>query len=144
MAAITLFCQWIEVNISELSKEEVILLEAEVFSRLCIELEEFFRKQHQEYFSLMKFCKNKENSMLETNFVRFIIKDTLATGEYDMMGIANYTDTHEDVIQEVIDGRNTNPSAILLRKSIEIHRSVRRELYNSILKKISNAWIAVA
>ena len=55
-----------------------------------------------------------------------------------------YTDTHEDVIQEVIDGRNANPSAALLRKSIDIHRSVRRELYDSILKKISNECLSVA
>ena len=137
MAAIKLFCTWMEVNLSNLSRGEVILLEADFFTRLCMELKEVFRKQNQEYFRLMKFSKHKENSMLEANFVRFIIEDTLSTGEYDMIGVAHYTDFHEDVIQEVIDGRNTNPSAALLRKSIDLHRSVRRELYSSIVKKIS-------
>ena len=82
--------------------------------------------------------------MLEANFVRLIIKDILATEEYNLKGIAYYTDTHEDVVQEVIDGRNTNPSATLLRRSIDLHRLVRRDLYHSIVKKIATEYLAVA
>lgn len=144
MTAIKLFCQDLDINISNFSREEIFLLEAEIFIRICDELKEIFRNHHEEYFRVMNFSKDKEDNMLEVNFVRFILEDTLSTGEYNMIGIAYYTDTHEDVIQEIIDGRNTNPSAALLRKSIDLHRSVRRDLYNSLLKKISNESAAAA
>ncbi|OGT41304.1 MAG: hypothetical protein A3F13_09915 [Gammaproteobacteria bacterium RIFCSPHIGHO2_12_FULL_40_19] len=139
MAAMELLCHLTGINLSKLSKEEILLLEAEFFARICEELKEVFRKQHRDYFLLMKLTVEKENMMLETNFVRFIIKDILSTEEYNLQGVACYMDTHEDVVQEVIDGRNTSPSATLLRRSIDLHRSVRRELYHSIMKKISTA-----
>ena len=59
-------------------------------------------------------------------------------------GRLRYSDTPEDVIQEVIDGRNIRPSAIFLWKIIELHRSVRRDLYDAIIKKIVNHYLAVA
>src|SRR5438445_253063 len=129
MAATELLSHLIAIDLSKLSKKEIILLEAEFFARICEELRESFRKQHKDYFRLMKFNTEKENIMLETNFVRLIINDILSTEEYNLNGIAHYTDTHEDVVQEIIDGRNNNPSATLLRRSIDLHRSVRRDLY---------------
>lgn len=44
---------------------------------------------------------------------------------------------HEDIIQEVVDGRNSNPSAQLLQRSINLHRLIRCDLYRSIIKKIA-------
>src|SRR3989338_8213989 len=137
MAAMELLCHWVWMNLSKFSREEIFLLEAELFARICEELKEIFRKQHRDYFRLMKFTEDMENIMLEANFVRLIIKDILSTEEYNLRGVAYYTDSHEDVVQEVIDGRNTNPSATLLRRSIDLHRSVRRDLYHAIVKKIS-------
>ena len=137
MAATELWCHLMGINLSKLLKEEIILLEAEIFTRICEELKEVFRKQHKEYFHLMKFTITMEHRMLETNFVRLIIKDILATEEYNLEGIACYTDTPEDVVQEVIDGRNTSPSATLLRRSIDLHRLVRRDLYHTIIKKVA-------
>ena len=136
MSAVEPLCRLLGVNIFTLTKEESTLLEAELFIRICDELKEKFREQLRNYFRLMKFTIKKENEMLEANFVRFIIKDIISTDEYDLLGVACYTDTHEDVIREVISGRNTNPSAKLLRKSISLHRSVRRDLYCAIMKKI--------
>lgn len=138
MAAMELLCRWLKLNLSQLSKEEICLLEAELFSNFCTELKEIFRKQHRNYFRLMKFTKEMEDKMLEANFVRLIINDILSTEEYNLNGIACYTNTPADIIQEVINGRNTSPSATLLRRSIELHRSVRRDLYYSIVKKISS------
>ena len=143
MTAMELFYQWIGISFSQFSKEEVLLLEAELFVRVCEELKEVFRQQHKDYFLLMKFTIEMENAMLEANFVRLILNDILTTEEYNLSSIAYYIDTHEDVIQEVIDGRNTSPSATLLRRSIDLHRSVRRDLYNSIVKKIANEWLAI-
>lgn len=144
MAAMELLCQMVGINPSRLSRKEIILLEAELFARICEELKEIFRKQYRNYFHLMKFTLEKENIMLDSMFVRLVIKDILSTEEYNLKGIAHYIDIHEDVIQEVIDGRNTNPSATLLRRSIDLHRSVRRDLYRIIMKKVTTEYLAVA
>lgn len=141
MAATELLANLLEINLSKLSKEELMLLEAELLTRLCEELREVFRTQYRNYFYLMRFNREMENLMLDTNFVRFIIKDILATQEYELPGIARYTDTHEDVVQEVFDGRNTNPSAKLLRRIIELHRSVKRDFYHTIMKKIAANYL---
>ena len=138
MPAIKPLCHLIEINFKKLSKEEFLLLEAEIFIRICNGLKEFFREQYKSYFDLMKFNFKKENKMLEADFVRLITSDILSTQEYNLHGIANYSDTPEDVVQEVIDGRNIRPSAIFLWRIIELHRSVRRDLYDAIIKKIVN------
>lgn len=134
----------IGVTISKLSKEEIILLEAELFARICEELKETFRKQFRDYFYLMKYTIEKENRMLDSNFMCLIIKDILSTGEYDLKGIAYYTDTFEDVIEEVILGLNLSPSAKFFQKLIDLHRLVRRDLYSLIIKKIAKQYSAVA
>jgi len=144
MAATELLCHLVGVDPSKLSREEILILEAELFARICEELREIFREQYRDYFRLMKFTVEKENAMLEANFVRLVIKDILSTEEYNLSGVAYYADTHEDVIHEVVDGRNTNPSATLLRRCIDLHRSVRRDLYHAIMKKIAMEYLAVA
>ena len=82
--------------------------------------------------------------MLEENFIRLVLNDILSTNEYTLEGIANYVDTHEDVIHEVISGRNSNPSAMLLRRAIELHRLVRNELYSAFMKKIAEKYLVAA
>jgi len=131
-------------NIYKLSEEEKLLLEVELFARICEQLKEIFREQHRDYFYLMKFTKEKESALLESKFVRLIVQDILATGEYNLGGIAYYTDTYEEVLEELMTGRNTNPSAVFLRKLIELHRSVRPELYQVVIKKITANYSAVA
>lgn len=142
MSATEPLCRLLGISTSMFTREENILLEAELFTRICEELKEIFREQHRDYFRLMKFTIEKENAMLEANFVRLIIKDILSTEEYNPSGVAYYTNTHEDVIHEVVDGRNTNPSATLLRRSIDLHRSVRRDLYDALMKKIAMKYLS--
>lgn len=144
MSAIEPLCQLFGIQSITLSKEEKILLEAELFLRLCEELREIFREQYKDYFHLMKLTKDKENNMLESKFISFFIQDILATKEYNLEGIALYADTHEDVLHEAYVGLNLYPSAILLRKIIELHRTVRRELYQSIARKIALEYSSVA
>ncbi len=74
--------------------------------------------------------------MLEGNFIRLVINDILLTEEYTVQGIACYTQTPEDVIYDIAMGNNLAPSFPLSRKIIEIHRSIRPDLYSNILKKI--------
>lgn len=144
MSATELLCRLIGVDPSKVSKEECMLLEAELFYSTCEELKEYFRNQHKEYFVLMKFTMEMENIMLEENFIRLVIKDILLSNEYTLEGIAHYTGTHEDIVHEVISGRNSNPSAMLLRKTIELHRLVRSELYSTFMKKIAAKYLVAA
>lgn len=141
MAAMEPLSRLIGINPSYLTKEESYLLEAELFRCICSELREIFRVRYKDFFRFMKFSKEKENEMLERNFVSLVIKDILASGEYTLEGFAQYADTHEDVIHEVISGVNTNPSATLLRRVIDLHREVRYDLYDEIIKKITTQYV---
>lgn len=137
MIAEKLLCYFGSVNYSILSKEEKKLLEIEFFTRICEELKNFFKvKQYKDYFYLMKFNIEMENKVMEAVYVSCIIKDILASEEYSLSGIAYYIDKPEDVIIDLASGKNTDPSSSLLRKIIELHRSVRPNLYYEIIKKI--------
>lgn len=131
-------CHLMEINHHKFSKEEHLFLEAELFLRICEEFKESIREQNKDYFRLMKFNTEKEDAMIEANFIRCIINDILSTQDYNLPGIAYYTNTPEDVIYEVVAGRNTSPSLLLSRKVIELHRSVRPNLYREIMSKIIN------
>jgi len=137
MTAVIPLFQLMKIDISHLSKQELLILEAELFIHIYEELKEFFREQYKDYFRLMKLTKQMESSMLESNFVSSIVKDILSTQEYTLQGIAEYTDFHEDVVMDIIAGKNNCPSSIFLKRIIELHRSVRSELYKAIMKKIS-------
>ncbi len=144
MSATEPFYRLIGITSSQLTKEERLLLEAEIFIRICGELKEIFRKHYRDYFCLMKFTIEMENNMLESQFARLIIQDILATGEYNLAGVAQYTNSYEEVVEEIMTGLNLTPSAIFMQKLIELHRSVRRELYTSIIKKVAENYLAVA
>ena len=75
---------------------------------------------------------------METNFLRHVIHDILSTEEYSLSGLAYYTRTPEDVLYDIATGKNTDPSASILRKIIELHRTIRPELYRVIIQKIIN------
>jgi hypothetical protein len=144
MSAIQPLFYLVSQNLKELSKKESFLLEAELLLYVCKALKEFFRERHKNYFCLIKFTMEMEDNMLETNFLRLILQDILSTDEYSIEGIAHYIDTPEDVLQEIVMGYNTNPSAKLLQRVIELHRSVRRDLYRSIIKKMTEENLAAA
>lgn len=144
MAALQSLSYLYGVNSHRLSKEENFIIEAGLFVRLCEELHEFIKKQYREYFTLIKINPRKENAMIETNFLRCIVNDILSTGEYTLSGIAYYSHVSEDVIYEIISGCNTNPSLLLARKIIDLHRSIRKDLYQAIFKKITLENSAVA
>jgi hypothetical protein len=144
MAAMEPLCHLIGVSPKKFSKEEFKLLEAEIFIRICDELKEVFRQQYKDFFYLMKFTIIQEDTMLEKNFTQFILNDILSTKEYTIQGIAYYADIPEDVIQELASGLNTRPLATYLRRVIELHRLVRRELYQAIGKKIIASYLAAA
>lgn len=124
------------INTSHLSRKEIYLLEAELLSHVCNELKQLFQKEYQNYFRLMKFNKKMEEAMLDANYIRFVIKDILLTEEYTLEGIAHYTLTPEEVVYDIATGFNTRPSATFLQRIIDLHRMVKRELYDTIIKKL--------
>lgn len=143
MAAVELLCHLAGVDSGKFSRKENILLEALLFTFISEKLMTVFKEKYQDYFCLMKLTHEKENSMLETNFACCILKDILSTEEYTLAGIANYADTHEDVLQEILTRSNTSPSATVLRRLIELHRSVRRDLYDGIIQKMIMEHLAL-
>jgi len=136
MSAVEPLYQLIGVHPKKLTKEQSILLDIALFSYICEELKNIARENYKTYFYLIKLETEKENTMFEINLERWIINDILSTKEYSLQGIAYYTDTPPDVIEEVMIGYNTRSSGIFLRKIIELHRSVRRELYSEIMKNV--------
>jgi len=136
MPAMEPLCQMLGINFNELSKEENLILEAKLFTHIYEELKEIIKAQYKDYFQLMKFNEDMENMMIETEFLRCVINDILSTEEYSLPGIACYTNTPEDVIHEVIIGNNSNPSFAFSRRIIELHCTVRPNVYQAIIKKI--------
>lgn len=121
-----------------LSKQESILFEAEIFTQICEELKEIIKIQNKDYFRTLKITSEKENTMIESNFIRCIVNDIISTEEYTLLGIACYTNTPEEVILEVATGQNTAPTFSLSQKIINLHRSVRPQLYATIANKIQS------
>lgn len=136
MSAVEPLHQLVGLRIPKLKKNDEILLEVVTLLKICAALKDFFKELHKDYFAMMKLNKEEQDEMIETNFTRLILEDILANEAYNIHGIANYTGTHEDVVQEVIDGRNASPSARFFRKSIELHFIARRDLYSELIKKI--------
>jgi hypothetical protein len=126
----------IDMSTHKLSKQEVFILEAELFTRLCEELKEFFKNSYKAYFRLLNFSAEMEDMMIEERLIRFVINDILSTEEYTLPGIAYYIKTPEEVVYDIAIGRNTDPSSTLFRKIIKLHRSVRPNLYRKLLQKI--------
>lgn len=141
MAAMEPLCQLIGINSSLLSKRENLILEAVFFERLSLELKDFFINQHKDYFRILKIVLNKEKEMIETSLIRWMVQDVLSTEQYDLKGIAYYTGASEEEIQELYIGRMMNPSIFLFRGLVELHKSVRPDLYRAIMKKITIASV---
>ncbi len=131
-------------NTIKLTKEECIIIEIELFARICEELKQMMQQQYEDYFKTLKITDEKEKEMIESNFIRNIINDILSTEEYSLAGIAYYTNTPEDVIFEIAIGRNMSPSFSLSQKIIHLHRSVRSNLYDKIFNKIKTENLLVA
>lgn len=135
MSAMEPLCLLLGVNPKKLSKYKIRFLEAELFVRIYAKLEEIFRNRYKNFFRLMNFTLHMETTMLEANFVRFLIENMISTGNYTMQGIVSYTDTPEDTIHEIMIGRNTSPSVTFVRKLIELDRVARKDFYQAIVKE---------
>ena len=137
MAASVLLSHLVGINTRDFTPLENIILEVELFMRMYEELKEIYKARNKDYLSLINVTTEKESDVLETKFINFLIKDILSTEEYSLEGIAYYTQIPEDVVCDVISGKNETPSLQLSQKIIDLHRSVRPELYQEVIKKIT-------
>jgi hypothetical protein len=102
-------CELIGIDSQVFSREENSIIEAELYARIYHEMAEYFKVRYKDYFRLIKFNATMVNDMMEENFARCLVNDILSTEEYTLQGIANYTQTPEEVIEEVAIGQNTRP-----------------------------------
>lgn len=130
-------CQIAGISTNSTSRNISCLIEAELFVRVCEQITEIIKSKNKDYFRLMKLNTEMEDAMLDANLMCYVINDILLTEEYSLEGIALYTQTPEDVICDVLAGKNSAPSLPLSRKIIELHRFVRPNLYREIMKKIA-------
>lgn len=70
-----------------------------------------------------------------------VIRDILSTEEYSLSGIASHTHIPEEVLSDIVSGMNPNPTFELSRKLFELHMTVRRDLYDKIVRKIISEYI---
>jgi len=136
MAALELLCHFMGIDSKQLTKEENLILEAELYARISHEIRESYRSQHEDYFYLVKYNIEMENTMMELNFIRWLIDDILQSEAYTLAGIAYYTQTPEEVIQDLLIGNKVSSVIIFTRKLIELHKSIKPDVYRNIIKKI--------
>jgi hypothetical protein len=141
MPAIERMSQSLGLNIKKLSRDEILIVEIELFARICEELREIYKQKYADYFYLIKFDLEKVNTMFEENFIVDVIKDLLLSKEYSLEGIACYTQTPEEVICDIAAGCINSPSLHLSRRLISLHRNARPNLYREIMKKIIAEYI---
>lgn len=136
MPALELLCHFIGIDSKQFTKEENLILEAELYRYFSNELSMLFRSQYQNYFQLLKLNDEMEKMIMEINFIRYFINDILKSEAYTLSGIAYYTQMPEEVIQDLFIGHKVSPIIAFTRKLIELHKIIRPEIYQNIIKKL--------
>lgn len=124
------------INLKTLSQNIKFLFTSYLLTRIHGELFKKFKSHHQAHLQILEPDLSEENLMLEANFMMYLLKDILSTGEYSLSGIANYVRMPEDVIYDLFIGINKSPSFSLWNKIIELHSTVRSDLYQELINKI--------
>lgn len=137
MPALELLCKAMGVNAKKFSKEESFLLEADLYARVSNEIWNIFKSQYRDYFHLIRLNIERESSVMELQIVRCLINDILKSEDYSLSGIAYYTNMPEEVIQDLMIGYKVSPMIGFTRKLIELHKLIRPDIYQNIIKKIT-------
>lgn len=131
--------EYVGINISLLSAEERAYLEVDIFMRLCEEVKKYFMEEFKGYFGLTDHI-SKETSILDIRFIHFMLNQILKTEEYSLNEIAYYTYTPIEIIYEIIMGKNERPPGIFIVKLMELHSTVKHDLYRMIRNKIREEY----
>lgn len=137
MAALESLHHFLDFDQNKLSKEEKLILEAELYLRISDEIWKAYQTQYKDYFHLVKINLEKENVIMELHVIRCLINDILKSEAYTLSGIACYTQTPEEIVQDLLIGYKVSPVIAFTRKLIELHKIIRPDLYRAILKKIT-------
>jgi hypothetical protein len=137
MLSLVLLNEFKNLNHAALTRHQAALFEADLFTVICDEVKEYFRLQRLDYFRLTKTTNEQENEVMEKSLAMCVVNDILASEEYTALGIACYAHTSEDVVYDIASGLNCDPSSTIFRNIIKLHRSIRPQLYNDILRKIT-------
>jgi len=130
-------CHLLGIDPRALTKEENFLLEAKLFIYFFEQIKNEFRKQYKEYFQLIKLNIKKEEEMLNEKFIWYVMNDILSTQEYNLSGIAYYTETPEEVVNDIYIKGNIIPSFTFYRKIMELHKLAKPQLYKALAEKIT-------
>jgi hypothetical protein len=141
MAATELWCHLFGINPFQLTPQENLILEIELFNRIYEELMEMYKTKYKEYFLLIKI--NMDTVMHETNILRFVIDDIVISEDYSAEGLAYHMHIPEEVLSDLMSGKNKAPSLQLSRKIFDVHRTIRPDLYKEIVKKIIKKYLAI-
>ena len=74
--------------------------------------------------------------MIDSHLIQFLIQDILETKEYDLKGIAIYTNTTIEVLEDLSAGINRDPSLSVSERIMSLYLTVKRSFYNSLIRKI--------
>jgi len=136
MPTIQPISQLVKIRPQELTNEENMLLEIELFSWMLDEIEKAFTDKTHTETELVNFSDETENTMIDVNIIKYLINDILESDEYSIAGIAYYTRIPEDIIYEIAAGINDYISLGFSQRIIELHRFVRNDAYQDILNKL--------
>lgn len=134
MVTLELLFNLTDINLSIFSKKEKFLFVSYLLTHIYRELFKEFNS-YQVCLQINKQDLFMENFMVEAHFLIYLIKDILSTKEYSLDGIANYARISEDIIYDLFAGLNKNPSSYLWNKIIELHSTVRRDLYQELIAR---------
>ena len=138
MASLELLCHFMGIDSKQFTKEETLILEAELYKRVQEEIWELYKFPHKDYFYCFKLNNEMENIIMELHMIRCLITDILKSEAYTISGISYYTQTPEEIIQDLLMGNKIGSVIAFPRKLIELHKSIRPEIYLNIIKKISS------
>lgn len=131
----------LRIGSCKLSKAEKNLIEIKLLTAIYRELYEIFKNRYKDYLRLIKSSHDKEANMFRVSFAQELIKDILSTEEYSLSGIATHIHVPEEVLSDVASGVNNNPTFELSRKIFELHVTVRRDLYDTMMQKIISEYL---
>ena len=127
MCAMDLLSNVLHFYFDKLPRKEKLLLEAIFFAFLYQELATHYKTESNQ---------TREVSMINDPVICNLVNDLLINNDYSIQGLADYTGYPEDVIYDLAAGMNTNPTILLSTKIIQLHAIARRDLYNTLLKKV--------
>ena len=70
-----------------------------------------------------------------------MINDILQTEEYSLFGIATQIREPHEVLLDIVSGINQHPTFELSIKIFELHVMVKREIYESLMKKMISDYV---